>query len=162
MKDEPPPIPVPPSPENALGELCTLLESVREKSEAAWIAVIERSGALVAQTGVDLGEEASVLAALAAGSFSASKELARRIGVNEFSDQLQEGDEGRILLSTLDEHLMCIAAFGPEAPLGLVRHYIRRNRIRLGETARAAWSAQSDALENFVLEPVLGEGPILA
>lgn len=53
-----------------------------QKSEAQWSALVDKGGNLFAQNGDTGTLDLSILSALAAGSFAATHELARRLGEN--------------------------------------------------------------------------------
>jgi hypothetical protein len=63
------------------GQLAEFLK----KSEAHWSALVDKGGNLFAQSGDTGTLDLSILSALAAGSFAATHELARRLGESEFS-----------------------------------------------------------------------------
>ncbi|PYL58071.1 MAG: hypothetical protein DMF30_03975 [Verrucomicrobia bacterium] len=56
-----------------------------KKAEAELTVVIDRGGNVISQLGDMSVMDVTVIAALAAGSFAATKELARRIGEIEFN-----------------------------------------------------------------------------
>jgi predicted regulator of Ras-like GTPase activity (Roadblock/LC7/MglB family) len=103
--------------------LDSILLAYLEKSEADLTFVIDRGGTVIAQQG-DIGSiDPMIIAALAAGSFAATKELARRIGESEFSALYHQGKDHHIFMSSLDEHTIIITVFGEKTTIGLVRFY---------------------------------------
>ncbi|MEO0454806.1 MAG: roadblock/LC7 domain-containing protein, partial [Verrucomicrobiota bacterium] len=58
----------------------THLQEFLSKGESQWAALVDRGGNLFAEYGDIGGLDISILCALAAGSFSATKELAKRVG----------------------------------------------------------------------------------
>jgi len=71
------------------------------KSEAQWSALVDKGGNLFAQSGDTGNLDLSILSALAAGSFAATHELAKRLGESEFSALYHEGLGQHILMSAL-------------------------------------------------------------
>src|SRR5213075_2271890 len=67
--------------------------------------------------------DVTVIAALAAGSFAATKELARRIGEVEFNALYHQGNGNHIFMSSVDEDTIMITVFGRRTTVGLVRFY---------------------------------------
>ncbi|NUN94327.1 MAG: roadblock/LC7 domain-containing protein [Verrucomicrobiae bacterium] len=104
-------------------ELDNILEDYLHKSDADFTMVIDRGGTVIAQCGKAGNKDVAIVAALAAGSFAATKELARRIGENEFSALYHQGRGRHIFMSSIDEHTIIITLFGEETTVGLVRFY---------------------------------------
>ena len=65
----------------------------------------------------------TVIAALAAGSFAATKELARRIGEVEFNALYHQGNGSHIFMNSVDDDTIMITVFGQQTTVGLVRFY---------------------------------------
>ena len=103
--------------------LDSLLMDYLQKSEATLTVVIDKGGTVIAQGGESGSIDITIVAALAAGSFAATKELARRIGENEFSALYHQGKGQHIFMSALDEHTIIITVFGEKTTVGLVRFY---------------------------------------
>lgn len=100
-----------------------ILEDYLKKSEAAFTVIIDRGGTVIAQRGDDSSMDVTIMAALAAGSFAATGELAQRIGEKEFNALYQQGVGRHILMSALDEHSIMVTVFGEHTTIGLVRFY---------------------------------------
>ena len=101
-----------------------LLTEFLDKSQATFSLVIDRGGAILCQQGSLSGSiDSSILAALAAGSFAATKELAARLGEPEFNTLHHQGKHANILVSTVDDDAVLMAVFGPETTIGLVKFY---------------------------------------
>ena len=100
-----------------------LLTDFLQKSEATLTVVIERGGTVIAQQGEIKSIDITTIAALAAGSFAATKELAKRVGETEFTALYHQGKEQHIFMNALDEHTMMITVFGERTTVGLVRFY---------------------------------------
>ncbi len=123
---------------NALGEEDALLlqqklQNFLECSNSHWVALGDRAGTLLFHEGRDPGSDTAILCALAAGSFAASRELARRLGANEFGEQVHEGEGMRILLHALDNDTLLIVVFQPTTSIGLVRYYAAKLSQELNE-----------------------------
>jgi predicted regulator of Ras-like GTPase activity (Roadblock/LC7/MglB family) len=105
--------------ENQLGDFL-------RKSEAQWSALVDKGGNLFAQNG-DTGDlDLSILSALAAGSFAATHELAKRLGESEFSALYHEGQGMHILMSGLHHECLLVTIFGEKTNIGLVRFYAQQ------------------------------------
>ncbi len=100
-----------------------ILQKFIEKSESALAVVVDKGGNVISQYG-DLDVlDITIIAALAAGSFAATKELARRIGEVEFNALYHQGDGSHIFMSSIDEDTIMITVFNTSTTIGLVRHY---------------------------------------
>jgi predicted regulator of Ras-like GTPase activity (Roadblock/LC7/MglB family) len=105
--------------ENELGEFL-------KKSEAQWSALVDKGGNLFAQSGDTGTLDLSILSALAAGSFAATHELAKRLGESEFSALYHEGQGMHILMSALHHECLLVTIFGDKTNIGLVRFYAQQ------------------------------------
>ena len=108
----------------AAGSLVKVLENFLEHSEASFTLIIDRGGAVLSEHGqIPSSIDPTILAALAAGSFAATRELALRVGETEFSALHQQGKQSQILMSAINDDAVLVTVFGPKTTLGLVRFY---------------------------------------
>ena len=104
--------------------LLKALEDFLENSEASFALIIDRGGSILSQHGqIPPSMDPTVFAALAAGSFAATRELALRVGETEFSALHQQGKQSHILVSSINDDAVLVTVFGPKTTLGLVRFY---------------------------------------
>jgi predicted regulator of Ras-like GTPase activity (Roadblock/LC7/MglB family) len=108
------------------------------KSEAQWSALVDKGGNLFAQSGDTGSLDLSILSALAAGSFAATHELAKRLGEPEFSALYHEGHGQHILMSALHHECLLVTIFGERTNIGLVRFYAQQATLALNETLQNA------------------------
>ncbi len=116
----------------AAANILSTLESFLEKSEASYALVIDRGGSILSQHGeIPDSTDPTVIAALAAGSFAATRELAFRVGEADCSALYQQGGHSHILMNAVDEDAVLVTIFGAQTTLGLVKFYSSRaaNRI---------------------------------
>ena len=106
-----------------------------KKSEAQWSALVDKGGNLFAQSGNTGSLDLSILSALAAGSFAATHELARRLGESEFSALYHEGRGQHILMSALSLECLLVTVFGDKTNIGLVRFYAQQATASLERPA---------------------------
>jgi predicted regulator of Ras-like GTPase activity (Roadblock/LC7/MglB family) len=94
-----------------------------KKTDAALTIVIDRGGNVISQFGdMDL-MNVTIIAALAAGSFAATQELARRIGEIEFNALYHQGNNNHIFMNSVDDDTIMITVFGLRTTVGLVRFH---------------------------------------
>lgn len=121
----------------AAEDLLAALEELLEKSEGDFALVIDRGGTILSQHGeIPDSTDTTIIAALAAGSFAATKELATRIGEPEFSALYQQGAHCHILMNAVDDDTVMVTVFGPKTTVGLVRFYSARAIVRIGAVLR--------------------------
>jgi predicted regulator of Ras-like GTPase activity (Roadblock/LC7/MglB family) len=94
-----------------------------QKAEAELTVVIDRGGNVISQYGDMTVMDVTIIAALAAGSFAATKELARRIGEIEFNALYHQGNGNHIFMNSIDDDTIMITVFGRRTTVGLVRFY---------------------------------------
>jgi predicted regulator of Ras-like GTPase activity (Roadblock/LC7/MglB family) len=94
-----------------------------KKSEADLTVVIDRGGNVISQFGDRDVTDVTIIAALAAGSFAATRELARRIGEIEFNALFHQGNGSHMFMNSVDDDTIMITVFGKRTTVGLVRFY---------------------------------------
>ncbi len=94
-----------------------------KKAEADLTVVIDRGGNVISQFGDRDVTDISIIAALAAGSFAATRELAHRIGEVEFNALFHQGNGSHMFMNSVDEDTIMITVFGARTTVGLVRFY---------------------------------------
>jgi len=100
-----------------------VLAEFLKKSEADLTVVIDRGGNVISQFGDREIMDVTIIAALAAGSFAATRELARRIGEVEFNALYHQGNGSHMFMNSVDEDTIMITVFGTRTTVGLVRFY---------------------------------------
>ncbi len=106
-----------------VADIDNILSDYIQKSEADLAVVVDKGGNVFSQYG-DLDVlDVTIIGALAAGSFAATKELAKRIGEVEFNALFHQGNGTHIFMSSVDEDTIMITVFGSDTTIGLVRFY---------------------------------------
>ena len=100
-----------------------VLADFLKQSEADLTVVIDRGGNVISQYGNRDVMDVTIIAALAAGSFAATRELARRIGEVEFNALYHQGNGSHMFMNSVDEDTIMITVFGTRTTVGLVRFY---------------------------------------
>ncbi len=125
------------------------------KSEAQWSALVDKGGNLFAQSGDTGSLDLSILSALAAGSFAATHELAKRLGESEFSALYHEGHGQHILMSALAHECLLVTIFGERTNIGLVRFYAQQATVSLNELLKQAQAKEA------TMAPLILDGDFL-
>src|SRR3989440_12688620 len=100
-----------------------VLADFLKKAEAELTVVIDRGGNVISQFGDMTVMDVTIIAALAAGSFAATRELARRIGEIEFNALYHQGNGSHMLMNSVDDDTIMITVFGSRTTVGMVRFY---------------------------------------
>lgn len=98
------------------------LADLLARSEADSGVVCDSGGYVLAQAGRG-DADASLLCALGAGVFGASRELAGLLGEDEFSAVLHQGERRSILLRAVTPEVLLVVIFTSGRRVGLVRLY---------------------------------------
>jgi predicted regulator of Ras-like GTPase activity (Roadblock/LC7/MglB family) len=126
-----------------------------ETVEGILAAMIRRSGALTAlvvtKEGVAMNESGdtsylnvTAMAALVAGMFSATREVARMVGEEHFSILLQQGENRHIHISLIHDSKMMVIVFEDYKRIGLVRHEARKAAAGLASALRPPSQGQEE------------------
>lgn len=125
-----------------------VLADFLKKTEADLTVVIDRGGNVISQFGDMTAMDVTIIAALAAGSFAATQELARRIGEVEFNALYHQGNGSHIFMNSVDDDTIMITVFGPSTTVGLVRFY----SATTGQSVAALLQSLSREVHGFSFE----------
>jgi predicted regulator of Ras-like GTPase activity (Roadblock/LC7/MglB family) len=99
------------------------LDELLRKTDATAALIIDRGGPLVTERGQTKDFDTTTMAALAAGSFSATQAIAERVGESDFSSVYQQGTHHSILVSMIDESLLLILVFRADLGVGIMKYH---------------------------------------
>ena len=122
-----------------------ILGEFLQKAEAELTVVIDRGGNVISQYGNIAILDVTIIAALAAGSFAATKELARRIGEIEFNALYHQGNGNHIFMNSVDDDTIMITVFGRRTTVGLVRFYSSSAAQKVAELLKSLQGNTNDA-----------------
>src|SRR5437870_1816516 len=120
-----------------VASLDAVLGNFLTKAEAELTVVIDRGGYVISQFGDVAVLDVTIIAALAAGSFAATKELARRIGEVEFNALYHQGNGSHIFMNSIDDDTIMITVFGKRTTVGLVRFYSATTAVVIAELLKS-------------------------
>lgn len=112
--------------ENELREIDEYLAKTLIDSQAKHIFLVDKSGQLISKHGPATRQSASAIAALSAGVYAATNELARQIGESEFTITFHQGSENNIHISLLSPEALLIMIFDNRAPIGAIRFWAKK------------------------------------
>ena len=124
------------------------LDAFLEMSNAKCALLVDKEGHLVTRRGEPLNAgSVESIAALIAGSFAATREMARLLGEQEFSCLFHQGNRDSIQLQLLGNRTLLAILFDDRTNLGLVRFYGQESARNLEQilTEIATREPQADA-----------------
>ena len=92
-------------------------------SGAKCALLIDKDGHMVTRRGEMRTVDMDTISALVAGSFAATKEMARLLGEREFSALFHQGERDNIQLSLVGERTLLTILFDDRTTVGMVRLY---------------------------------------
>jgi predicted regulator of Ras-like GTPase activity (Roadblock/LC7/MglB family) len=134
-----------------VGRLDGELDGFLELSGARCALLIDREGHLVTRRGDAVQNSLESISALIAGSFAATREMARLLGEEQFSTLFHQGERDSIQVSLVGDRALFAMVFDQRTNLGLVRYYAvettRRVDQILSEMAIRANSGEARSVE---------------
>ncbi len=129
-----------------------LLGEFLRLSGAKCALLVDKDGHLVTRRGEVRTIDMDTISALVAGSFAATKEMARLLGEEEFSALFHQGERDNIQLSLVGDRTLLTILFDDRTTVGMVRLYANETAKKLAQIYNKA--AGREAGEN---DPELAE-----
>jgi predicted regulator of Ras-like GTPase activity (Roadblock/LC7/MglB family) len=101
------------------------LKRLLKGSEAKCALLVDKDGHLVTRQGFTQSLDTTSLAALLAGSFASTREIARLVGEPEFSVLFHQGKRDHIHMSLVGERSILVVVFDDRTTIGMVRLYAK-------------------------------------
>ncbi len=92
-------------------------------SKAKCALLVDKEGHMITKEGLTTSIDVDTIAALVAGSFAATKEMARILGEDEFSILFHQGKRDSIQLSLIGNRALLTTIFDDTTTVGMVRLY---------------------------------------
>ena len=102
-------------------DINTTLNSFIKKSGARCAVLVDREGHCVAKQGILKDLDTASLAALVAGSFASTEQVAHLLGEQSFAVLFHQGSERSIHITLVGERTLQIAVFMAESKAGLIQ-----------------------------------------
>ncbi len=110
-----------------------LLTEFLRLSGAKCALLIDKEGHLVTKRGDVRSIDMDTISALVAGSFAATKEMARLLGEEEFTALYHQGHRDNIQLSLVGDRTLLTILFDDRTTVGMVRLYAMETAKKLAE-----------------------------
>lgn len=95
--------------------------------------LVDKDGHMVAKEGNSSTCDMDTISALVAGSFAATKQMAKLLGEEEFSVMFHQGKKDNIQLSVVGARTILAVIFDDRTTLGMVRLYSRQVSSKLAK-----------------------------
>jgi predicted regulator of Ras-like GTPase activity (Roadblock/LC7/MglB family) len=118
-------------------------------SQAKCAMLIDKEGHMVTRTGEFHDLDLDTISALVAGSFAATKEMARILGEVEFADLFHQGQKQSIQLLLIGNRTLLTVIFDKSTTVGMVRLYaneVAKKLKKLFEKASSRKPRESEAI----------------
>lgn len=118
-------------------------------SKAKCAMLIDKEGHMVTRVGEVHDLDLDTISALVAGSFAATKEMARILGEVEFADLFHQGQKQSIQLLLVGNRTLLTVIFDKTTTVGMVRLYateVAKKLLKLFEKATTRKPRESEAI----------------
>ncbi len=117
--------------EEEINTIDALLSKMLKGAEAKCALLVDKDGHLITRQGFTHSLDTTALAALLAGSFASTKEIARLVGEPEFSVLFHQGKKDHIHMTIVGERSILVVIFDDRTTIGMVRLYARETAQEL-------------------------------
>ncbi|UCE25851.1 MAG: roadblock/LC7 domain-containing protein [Candidatus Zixiibacteriota bacterium] len=119
--------------EEEINQIDSLISKMLKGAEAKCALLVDKDGHLITRQGFTHSLDTTALAALLAGSFASTKEIARLVGEPEFSVLFHQGKKDHIHMSLVGDRSILVVIFDDRTTIGMVRLYAKETAIELGK-----------------------------
>ena len=124
--------------EQDIEEINKILAEFLERSQAKCALLIDKEGHLVTKKGFTKSFNTDSIAALVAGSFAATRQVAQLLGETEFTVLFHQGKNENIHIGLVAERALVVVIFDDRTTLGMVRLYADELTQKLTSTLLAS------------------------
>jgi predicted regulator of Ras-like GTPase activity (Roadblock/LC7/MglB family) len=117
--------------EEEIEKIEKILNRLIKNSQAKCALLVDKDGHLITRQGFTHSLDTTALAALLAGSFASTKEIARLVGEPEFSVLFHQGKKDHIHICLVGERSILAVIFDDRTTIGLVRLYAKETSEEL-------------------------------
>ena len=114
-------------------QIQSVLKELVKLSGAKCALLVDKEGHMVARTGSVRTFDTDTISALVAGSFAATREMARLLGEDEFSVMFHQGEQDNIQLNLVGDRTILTVIFDEQTTVGMVRLYASEASRKLVE-----------------------------
>jgi len=118
-------------------------------SDSKCIILIDREGYMVTKTGHTEDFDMQAISALVAGSYAATREMARLLGEEEFSVLFHQGKRDSIQLTLVGDRTILATVFDERTTIGMVRLYAKEASQKLDKLFEDISQRDDDGSEHI-------------
>ncbi len=107
-----------------LDRIDRILNEFLRLSKGQCVLLVDKEGHMITRAGITNSFNEDTISALVAGSFSATREMARLLGEEQFSAMYHQGQRDNIQLSLVGNRTILTVVFNDQTTLGMVRLYV--------------------------------------
>jgi predicted regulator of Ras-like GTPase activity (Roadblock/LC7/MglB family) len=130
--------------EEEIEKIEKILNRLIKNSQAKCALLVDKDGHLITRQGFTHSLDTTALAALLAGSFASTKEIARLVGEPEFSVLFHQGKKDHIHICLVGERSILAVIFDDRTTIGLVRLYAKETSEELTTILAAVTEEKRD------------------
>jgi predicted regulator of Ras-like GTPase activity (Roadblock/LC7/MglB family) len=101
------------------------LKRLIKDAQAKCVLLVDKDGHLITRQGFTQSLDTTALAALLAGSFASTREIARLVGEPEFSVLFHQGKKDHIHITLVGDRTILAVIFDDRTTIGMVRLYAK-------------------------------------
>lgn len=109
--------------EDDVAELNKVITKFIDTSKAECVLLIDVDGHMVTKQGFTKNLNTDSIAALVAGAFASTKELAKQLGEPEFSVMFHQGKNENMHISSIQGRALIVIIFDDRTTIGMIRAY---------------------------------------
>lgn len=132
--------------EDQINQIDKALTRLIKESEAKCALLVDKDGHLITRQGFTHTLDTTALAALLAGSYASTKEIARLVGEPEFSVLFHQGKRDHIHISLIGERTIMVVIFDDRTTIGMIRLYAKE----VGEVLKKILESSHEGPSNKV------------
>ncbi len=133
--------------EDQIKDIDKALGQIIKESEAKCALLVDKDGHLLTRQGFTHTLDTTALAALLAGSFASTKEIARLVGEPEFSVLFHQGKRDHIHISLIGERTILVVIFDDRTTIGMIRLYAKEAGENLRKILERSPEENKDSME---------------
>jgi predicted regulator of Ras-like GTPase activity (Roadblock/LC7/MglB family) len=107
--------------EKDMEPIAKAMQSLLQEARALGVMLVDKDGHMITREGTSTGYDPETVSALVAGSFAATKQVAKMLGEEEFSILFHQGKRDNIQLSLVDDRVILAVVFDDQTTIGMVR-----------------------------------------
>ncbi len=131
--------------EEQIEEIEKILRRLIKDAQAKCVLLVDKDGHLITRQGFTQSLDTTALAALLAGSFASTREIARLVGEPEFSVLFHQGKKDHIHISLVGERTILAVIFDDRTTIGMIRLYAKQVSENLNQVLSLEKQEESQA-----------------